>query len=264
VLLARDGAAAVRVRPDDAAWALSLRALAGVGDEGAGAGALAALRALAVRLRRDLAPALDEGAQACEPAAWHYTLDEPGARLVAARQEIDFADFTFKKARIFDVVGSPRLRHRVECNGFFARLTFACRGRGWKLEWTGERRATARWYEHVTPDGIGRIVAGDRGISFFLEYDRGTENHDQLERKIDRYRVVARAASLPDALLFVFPSPARERQARRALVGAGFTVATAVRHHGLRDPLGPVWLPLHDDRRVPILDLPLEPRDDPG
>jgi predicted transcriptional regulator len=197
-------------------------------------------------------------------APWHYTLDEPGARLVAARQEIDFADFTFKKARIFDVVGSPRLRHRVECNGFFARLTFACRGRGWKLEWTGERRATARWYEHVTPDGIGRIVAGDRGISFFLEYDRGTENHDQLERKIDRYRVVARAASLPDALLFVFPSPARERQARRALVGAGFTVATAVRHHGLRDPLGPVWLPLHDDRRVPILDLPLEPRDDPG
>ncbi len=31
-------------------------------------------------------------------APWHYTLDEPGARLVAARQEIDFRDFPFKKA----------------------------------------------------------------------------------------------------------------------------------------------------------------------
>jgi len=46
-------------------------------------------------------------------APCHYTLDEPGARLVAARQEIDFGDFPFKKARIFDVVGSPRLRHRI-------------------------------------------------------------------------------------------------------------------------------------------------------
>jgi predicted transcriptional regulator len=192
-------------------------------------------------------------------APWHYTLDEPGARLVAARQEIDFKDFTFKNARIFDVVGSPRLRHRVECNGFFARLTLTCRSRGWGLEWTGERRATARWYEHITPDGMGRIVAGDREISFLLEYDRGTENHGQLENKMARYQIVGRTAVRPDALLFVFPSPARERQARRALVGAGFTVATAARGHAMREPLGPVWLPIHDDRRVPILDLPLVP-----
>jgi len=197
-------------------------------------------------------------------APWHYTLDEPGARLVAARQEIDFKDFTFKKARIFDVVGSPRLRHRIECNGFFARLTLACRRRGWKLEWTGERRAAARWYEHITPDGIGRIISGGREISFFLEYDRGTENHGQLENKIERYRIVGRTAVRPDALLFVFPSQNRERQARRALIGAGFTVATAVRHPALRDPLGPVWLPLGDDQRFPILDLPLKPRDDSG
>jgi predicted transcriptional regulator len=203
-------------------------------------------------------------------APWHYTLDEPGARLVAARQEIDFRDFTFKKARIFDVVGSPRLRHRVECNGFFARLAFACRKRGWSLEWTGERRAAAQWDSNmsmgpvISPDGIGGITAGDRHISFFLEYDRGTENHDQLANKIDRYGLVGRTGRAEDALLFVFPSPDRERRARRALVGGGLLVATAVRNHVLRDPLGPVWLPLHDDRRRMILDLPLEPRDKPG
>jgi Replication-relaxation len=197
-------------------------------------------------------------------APWHYTLDEPGARLVAARQEIDFKDFTFKKARIFDVVGSPRLRHRVECNGFFARLTLACRRRGWRLEWIGERRACSSWDSIISPDGIGRIVAGDREISFFLEYDRGTENHDQLENKTSRYRIVGRTARSEDALLFVFPSGARERYARSALGGASVPVATAVRGDVLRHPLGTVWLPLHEDRRRMILDLPRLPRDDPG
>jgi predicted transcriptional regulator len=197
-------------------------------------------------------------------APWHYTLDEPGARLVAARQEIDFKDFTFKKARIFDVVGSPRLRHRVECNGFFARLTLACRRRGWRLEWIGERRACASWDSIVSPDGIGRVVAGDLEISFFLEYDRGTENHGQLENKTSRYRIVGRTARSEDALLFVFPSGARERYARSALVDASVPVATAVRGDVLRHPLGTVWLPLHEDRRRMILDLPRLPRDDPG
>jgi hypothetical protein len=85
-------------------------------------------------------------------APWHYSLDEPGARLVAAR------DFTFKKARIFDVVGSPRLRHRVECNGFFARFTFACRKRGWSLEWTGERRILPAVGQN-DPDLYGALTA---------------------------------------------------------------------------------------------------------
>lgn len=203
-------------------------------------------------------------------APWHYTLDEPGARLAAARQEIDFRDFPFKKARIFDVVGSPRLRHRVECNGFFAHLAFMCRRRGWDLQWTGERRAAAEWDSSltggplITPDGKGRILAGKQEVSFFLEYDRGTEHLEQLELKIERYRLVWGSPRQPDALLFIFPSAARERAVRRFLLGPGFTLATAVQAHALRDPLGPVWLPMRDDRRCPILDLPLEPRDMPG
>jgi hypothetical protein len=204
-------------------------------------------------------------------APWHYTLDELGARLVAARMEIDFSDFPFKKARIFDVVGSPRLRHRVECNEFFARLAFVCRRRGWRLTWTGERRAAAEWTfdtwggsPFVAPDGIGRVSDRTREVSFFLEYDRGTENHDRLESKIDRYGRLANIQARPDALLFVFPTAAREREVRSSLPAPGFTLATAIRHDTLRDPLGPVWLPLREDRRRMILDLPLEPRAKPG
>jgi hypothetical protein len=101
-------------------------------------------------------------------------------------------------------------------------------------------------------------------MSFFLEYDRGTENHDQLENKTHRYRLVGRTARSEDALLFVFPSAARERYARSALLGSSVPIATAVRGEVLRHPLGPVWLPLHDDRRRVVLDLPHAPRDKPG
>ncbi len=197
-------------------------------------------------------------------AAWHYTLDEPGARVVAARLEVDFSDFPFKKARIFDVVASPRLRHRVECNGVFARLALACRRRGWRFTWIGERRAAHQWSDAVRPDGIGRVSGQGREVSFFLEYDRGTENHGRLEFKIARYQFVTGMHQCPDAVLFVFPSGAREREVQRSLSFPGFTLATAVRANVLRDPLGPVWLPLQGDRRYPILDLPLQPRAKPG
>jgi hypothetical protein len=197
-------------------------------------------------------------------APWHYTLDEPGARVVAARLEIDFSDFPFKKSRIFDVVASPRLRHRVECNDVFARLALACRRRGWSLTWTGERQAAHQWDDVVRPDGIGRVSSRTREVSFFLEYDRGTENHGRLDAKIARYQFVARMQQCPDAVLFVFPSRAREREVQRSLASPGFTLATAVRADVLRDPLGPVWLPLRRNRRCPILDLPLEPRAKPG
>jgi hypothetical protein len=105
------------------------------------------------------------------------------------------------------------------------------------------------------------VVAGQRELSFLLEYDRGTENHDQLENKTVRYRLVGRTARSEDALLFVFPGVARERYARKALLGSSVPIATAVRTEVLRHPLGPAWLPLGGDRRRMILDLPRAPRD---
>ena len=72
----------------------------------------------------------------------------------------------------------------------------------------------------ITPDGIGNITAGDRQISFYLEYDRGTENHHRLENKIDRYRVVGRTGRGLDALCSYFRAPpgsARRGARSRAL-----------------------------------------------
>jgi hypothetical protein len=110
----------------------------------------------------------------------------------------------------------------------------------------------------ISPDGIVRIAAGRREISFFLEYDRGTENHDQLENKIDRYRLVGRTGRAEDARLFVSPSTNRERQAP----GCALRRSTP-RRQGCapRRPPRPartgMAAPIHDDRRRMILDVPV-------
>ena len=68
----------------------------------------------------------------------------------------------------------------------------------------------------VIPDGIGRMSGGGREISFFLEYDRGTEHHDQLERKIDRYRILPASYGRRDVLLFMGGRAPRLRRSRPA------------------------------------------------
>jgi hypothetical protein len=53
-----------------------------------------------------------------------------------------------------------------------------------------------------------------------VELDLGTENRGRLEDKMERYRVLARAETAPDVVLFCFPSEAREASARRILGGS--------------------------------------------
>lgn len=73
---------------------------------------------------------------------------------------------------------------------------------------------------------------------------------------MERYRVLARAATAPDVVLFCFPSGAREASARLVLGGTAMPVATATFDRHLADPLGAIWLPLDADRRVRLIDLP--------
>jgi hypothetical protein len=73
---------------------------------------------------------------------------------------------------------------------------------------------------------------------------------------MERYRVLARAATAPDGVLFCFPSKAREASARRVLGGTPMPVATATFDRHLSDPLGPNWLLLDGERRIQVSDLP--------
>ena len=109
-------------------------------------------------------------------------------------------------------------------------------------EWWSERRCAREWGEVVRPDGYGIWTEADTSLPFLLEYDNGTERLDRLAAKLDGYARLAAAAGHPNWVLFTFPSPRREADARRVLAHRGVPVATAVaraRHRPRRRHLAP-------------------------
>lgn len=197
---------------------------------------------------------------------YHYVLDELGAAVVAERRGVEPSELRFRFDRTLGLIESAQLRHLRETNGFFTRLVQACRqsdGAYRLTRWWGERRSAERWEGLVRPDGIG-LVEGPAGeeVSFALELDRGTESRGRLEAKLDRYKVVGSGPGAPEAILFCFRTPERERRARQVLRGWGLVVATTTSELHLADPLGPVWRPVHLDRRLPLIDLNDRVRDE--
>ena len=190
---------------------------------------------------------------------WHYTLDELGARIVAAVKEIDYENIRFRRDRVLSIANSPRLRHLVVTNGFFCRLAYVGRTQGGLrlADWWGESRCAFEWRGLVRPDGYAR-VANDRreSLSFFLELDRGSESRSQIEAKLLSYEDVFRFPDAPEALLFCFRTEERERSVREVLRGLSFSVATTTVGLHCPDPLGAVWLPMGFKERVTLLSIP--------
>jgi len=193
---------------------------------------------------------------------WHYTLDEPGALVVAEGRGIEPTELGFRFDRVLGMLDSPKLRHLRETNSFFTRLAHACRrseGSCRLAEWWGERTCATRWQGLVRPDGLGRLeVVPGPSVTFALELDRGTESRDRLAEKIERYLLIAAGPDAPGAVIFCFPSSEREQSARQVLASPALRVATATLDRHLADPLGGVWRPLGADRRLRLIDLARE------
>ncbi len=107
----------------------------------------------------------------------------------------------------------------------------------------------------MRPDGLGRVEGPANSITFALELDRGTESRDRLAEKLERYLLIASGPDAPEAVLFCFPSTERELSAREVLRRPALPVATTSLHRHRQDPLGPVWRPVEQDRRLPLIDL---------
>jgi len=189
---------------------------------------------------------------------WHYILDDVGAMIVAEYLGIDQREVGYRSDQKRTLIDNQRLRHTRAANGFFSRMIFAARSTPSSIrvaEWRGEAWCARRWQLHVRPDGYGRIERPSGSLELVLELDLGTENRGRLEDKMERYRVLARATTAPDIVLFCFPSPAREASARRVLGGTPMPVATGTFDRHLNDPLGPNWLLVDGDRRIRVSDL---------
>ena len=196
----------------------------------------------------------------------HWILDTLGAAVVAAERGVDLAELGWRKDRLVALAASSQLGHLVGTNGIFCSLLETARQRpdAELVLWWPARRCARRWGQIVRPDGYGVWREGDRRVAFLLEYDNGTERIARLGEKLQRYRRLFDLAGERVWVLFCFPGPHREANARRALNQAGLPVATTHLQAG-PDLSDRAWLPTslngsHEPRRVRLIDLPLRGR----
>lgn len=201
-------------------------------------------------------------------APWHYVMDVLGAHVIAAQLGLEIKALKARIDRDVNLWKSPRLRHMLEVNDFFVSMAVACEEMcGYELaEWWGEATCQQRWmgsYHEpiVTPDGEGLLAGPGSSCSFFVELDRGTERGDRLAEKVVRYSRIAMWDKSPHALIFLFPSAAREAHARSSMsrFAEGFqTMALVTAHRALyeRAPLGSAYLPMNANRRLRLSELP--------
>lgn len=189
-------------------------------------------------------------------APYHYVLGELGLELVGAERDIEDKKLRIRFDRINKLSKSQRLRHQLEVNDFFCKLAFASRGTDLRLvEWRNEEYCAAHAAWNFTPDGLGAVQSPQGLTRFFLELDRGTEDHARLHAKVERYSMLRVWERGPWLVLFVFPSRNRESFARKALFDPGITIATTSRDWLQQDILGCIWLPVTGADRVSLPDL---------
>ena len=179
------------------------------------------------------------------PAPFHWGLGPLGAPLVAAERGLDVAEPDWRRGLLHDLAASQRLAHLVGLNGFFCSLLGAARTRpSCSLgEWWSERRCAREWGEVVRPDGYAVWSEAGTTLPFLYEHDNGTERLARLPGKLDGYARLAAEAGHPNWVLFTFPGPRREADARRVLAHPTVPVATAARSPRFA-PDTTVWQPV--------------------
>jgi hypothetical protein len=159
---------------------------------------------------------------------------------------------------------NPRLDHLLAVNGFFTDLASHARTHPETdlRRWWSEKQATNVYsLAGIRPDGHGIWHADGVTVGFFLEHDRGTEDHHRLLRKLVGYqRLAGRGPRYP--ILFHLPNHQREANLHAHLAelptrtGTAIVIATAV--HGVEPADAVWWLAGHHqpDRRLRLHELP--------
>jgi protein involved in plasmid replication-relaxation len=159
-------------------------------------------------------------------APYHWILDEVGAQLIAWDRGEDLKQLGWRRERALGIAASRQLAHRLGVNGFFCALLRAARQTpGCRLaEWRSHPKVSSSSC-FVEPDGFAVWEDDGRRLPFYLEYDCGTERLGRLADKLERYRQTVAdldrkqcerwGPPYANLVLFVFPGPLREANARR-------------------------------------------------
>jgi hypothetical protein len=192
------------------------------------------------------------------------------ARLVAlARDEPPPTPKTVAAAQD-RVLSTHSAAHQLETNQFFIDLLAHNRHNlDTRLaRWWSEAHTSSAFGRPIRPDGHGVWEADGRSVGFFLEHDRGSEDHGRLHGKLLVYHRL-RADGGPDyPVLFSFPTSAREANFGRKLATAvaadpklaealsALTVATCARDLPGFHPADAVWALLDHPGRLTLGELP--------
>ncbi|MFB9727293.1 replication-relaxation family protein [Haloechinothrix salitolerans] len=211
-------------------------------------------RGVLARFRR----CLPQGSQ-----SWRYTLGMLGVMMHAARTGHPIPRPSRITETILSLAESPRLDHLLGINDFFTRLYHDANNHRENVlvDWWPERKIAESVGEIVRPDGYGKWQGDTRSVSFFVEYDNGTETLERLIGKFEGYRNLA-MADINHPILFVFSEVKRQNNFHRVASGryrelSGLSVAsTAATDYADASPAGPVWLPVAARERRRLIDLP--------
>jgi hypothetical protein len=162
---------------------------------------------------------------------YHWLLDHAGAQVVAALLDLPLEQLGWRRDHTHALASSSKLNHQLAVNDFFSRLAEDARARGGALaEWWGERRTAAAFAGRLAPDGYGRLQLANKSTPFLLELDRGSEPHQRLRQKADRYtRELPRSdlAHQQPLVLLLTPTSQRTAAAAESLGGSSVPIHTA-------------------------------------
>lgn len=190
-------------------------------------------------------------------APFNYVIGKLGLELIAAERSIEDKKLRIRYERISKLAKSQRLQHQLEVNGFFTRLTHACRATTdiRLADWRNEEHCAFSNGGYFRPDAFGAVQSPAGLTRFYLELDRGTEDSSRLKSKLERYADLRSLEQGPWLILFVFPGSRREASMQKVLFQSGITVATSTRDWTQLDPLGQIWLPVGMGSRVSLAEL---------
>lgn len=192
---------------------------------------------------------------------WRWTLDLVGATYLAARHGRATPTPATVRNRINRLAINPNLGHLLGVNGFFVDLAAHARYHlGAALgTWWSERTCHQVTGDLARPDGHGVWADAGRTVSFWLEWDTGSEPMHRVVSKVDGYVSLHRAAGLDHVVLFWLDSAGRESSLQSRLVthpavtSGALTIATGYGHD--TNPAAPVWLPVGASGRMRLADL---------
>ena len=166
-------------------------------------------------------------------APYHWLLDEAGAHIAAEALGVERSELRWRHQAAIGIAGSTKLAHQLEVNEFFTRLAEEARQSGGRLaDWWGERRCLAALGGQAAPDGYGKLLLpGRRPVSFLLELDRATEDHERLRQKARRYAKALPRSDLADdepLLVVAVPTQARRDGVTAALATSSLQIRVVV------------------------------------